>query len=1226
MTGRFVVERCLGEGSMGAVYLAYDRARGTKVALKTLRRVDASGIYRFKREFRALADVSHPNLVELHELFSEGSDWFFTMEYVEGQDFLTYVLGPGYHTTDMSGRSTRELRPLRGQDGTLPPSPLKEPERLCDVLRQVATAVCALHAAGKLHRDLKPDNVLVTADGRAVVLDFGISAERHIDPHGTMEGGVMGTPAYMSPEQARSSAVSEATDWYAFGTMLFEGLTGQVPFDGSYKELLEQKQTLDPHAPSQIVSGVPAALDALCVRLLARDPQERPTGAEVLAALGSPTGASVSARPPAEQTAPFVGRNHELTEIDRALSVTDEGSPVLLFVHGATGMGKSALVERFLYRLDRSQTVVLSGRCYEHEMVPFKALDSVVDALCRYLGSLPAIEAAEVLPKDIHALSQLFPVLRRVDVVRTARRRGALAPEPRMQRRQAIFALKELLSRIATRQRLLLFIDDLQWGDIDSARVLAELMSGRERPPMLIVCTYRSADKDPSPCLSTLLELMRGQHQGSVREISVGALPDSDCVDLARLLLQPTAQAQAPAVARESRGNPYLLAQLVEHVHSESEFESGIRVSLEHTLAERFATLSPEATPVLEVVAVSGRPLREQIVAELMPPGFDLVGALGELRRAKLVRGVGEGGSRAVAIYHESLRDAVLSRMAPSAIEGWHRRLAAAIERSNPIDLEALIEHLIGSRDQARAGIYAISAARRAFETLAFNKAAELYAIAVANLEDDAWRQELRLAHAEALVSAGRSTRAAEVYLEAAACAPEREAPRLRLRAGTQLMVTGSVERAVEALTPALAELGIRFPASDEEALELARPLFNQLRARGFDFVRRNESDLSKEVVNRLDALWGVIQATFTTRPMLAHPFAARHLLEALDAGEKTRIVCGLCAYFVSVDLAYSNADGNKPKSLQQAELLSRDLSDPRCRAWLAMARAFAFQDEGLIKPASLDFAQAEELFRTRCQNVAPEMRSCRLLYARALVMLGQFDELGVCEQWIREALECEDMLVATRLRLYCIPRMLLEDDVAQAQRTLDLPDGLTADGVGLTKLFRLLAGAQLSLYCGDGAELERIATEMIAVRRSPLLGIRAWRSEFLLGLARALIGACAVAADREAVLASAEQALAKAEKLSLECHADHARLLRAALYFLRGEPDRARAAIDAILDDADTGGDGRLVLACARIRRAKLEPGHAADALLREGQHELALRGVKEPLKFVRLYAPGFD
>src|SRR5204863_7298966 len=95
------------------------------------------------------------------------------------------------------------------------PTPLTNPERAREVLRQVTNAVMALHAAGKLHRDLKPDNVMVTGEGRAVVLDFGIGAELHQDSHGTLEGGVMGTPAYMSPEQAKGGEVTEATDWYA---------------------------------------------------------------------------------------------------------------------------------------------------------------------------------------------------------------------------------------------------------------------------------------------------------------------------------------------------------------------------------------------------------------------------------------------------------------------------------------------------------------------------------------------------------------------------------------------------------------------------------------------------------------------------------------------------------------------------------------------------------------------------------------------------------------------------------------------------------------------------------------------------------------------------------------------------------------------------------------------------------------------------------------------------
>jgi serine/threonine protein kinase len=224
-TDRFVIERQLGEGSMGAVYLAFDRERRARVALKTLRRVDASGIYRFKREFRALADVSHRNLVSLHELFSEGTDWFFTMEYVEGQDFISYALGETRRVHDASPHRTRELHMggrtrAKGME-VLFPSPLKQPEHARDVLSQVTLGLMALHTAGQLHRDLKSDNVIITADGRAVIVDFGIAFELNPDQHSTLEGGVFGTPAYMSPEQAAGLPLSEAADWYSLGVMLY---------------------------------------------------------------------------------------------------------------------------------------------------------------------------------------------------------------------------------------------------------------------------------------------------------------------------------------------------------------------------------------------------------------------------------------------------------------------------------------------------------------------------------------------------------------------------------------------------------------------------------------------------------------------------------------------------------------------------------------------------------------------------------------------------------------------------------------------------------------------------------------------------------------------------------------------------------------------------------------------------------------------------------------------
>ena len=146
-TGGCASSRRIGEGGMGVVYEAFDAQRRGSVALKTLSRLDAGSVYRLKNEFRALADVSHPNLCRLHELFSEGGQWFFTMELVEGERFDRWVR-PGRR------RSTEA--------------------RLRAALPQLCAAIAAIHAAGKLHRDLKPSNVLVTHEGRVVVLDFGL--------------------------------------------------------------------------------------------------------------------------------------------------------------------------------------------------------------------------------------------------------------------------------------------------------------------------------------------------------------------------------------------------------------------------------------------------------------------------------------------------------------------------------------------------------------------------------------------------------------------------------------------------------------------------------------------------------------------------------------------------------------------------------------------------------------------------------------------------------------------------------------------------------------------------------------------------------------------------------------------------------------------------------------------------------------------------------------------
>ncbi|MEO6774116.1 MAG: protein kinase [Kofleriaceae bacterium] len=912
---RFELLEKLGEGGMGVVYRALDRERGVQVALKTLRGATPDGVLRFKTEFRSLRDIRHPNLVELGELFEAEGTWFFTMELVHGAPLLAWIRG---RADDHSPAPTDSPLLLLGDDvatvvnpaqehtsttiigdseraPAMRPGPRADEPKLRTALAGLASGLAALHAAGKIHRDVKPSNVLVDASGRAVLLDFGVVAELR---QATFEDQlIIGTVNYMAPEQARGDAVGPAADWYALGVVLFQALTGRLPLAAASHALLVLKQHTAAPEVSRFVDA-PPDLARLCMLLLEREPDERPTEAQIFELLGARrTEHDAAWMPAVTEGRLFVGRRVELGLLEAALDASARAA-VAIVVEGESGVGKTALVDHFceLARATHKKSTILRGRCHQRERVAFNAFDGIVHELARWLISRPDPKVAAIVPERVSELTAVFPDLRAVPMFAAAlatdtasgpRDSVGVLQTPADLRDRAFIALRELLSTMAHRGPIVLVIDDLQWADADSLAALEVLLGGAHAPPVLVLATLRSGATMPALAADT-------------RELALGGLAPIDAEKLLHRLASDAGveDRDDTHLIAESNGHPLFLAELVRH-----QSRSGPAPRLDDAIWTRAAALDPEARRMLATIAIAGAELSRDLALD--GSGLSATAAeaaLDRLARAQLIKIHGPRRSDPVEPFHDRVREAVLANESADSLKKLHLALGLALEERGAA-ADVLWSHFEAAGDRPRATRYVLVAAAQAVQSFAFGRAVELYRHVLAVLNPHArQRSELLAQLADALSMTGHTAEAAKRYLEASSLVEpdsDRQLDLLR-RASERFLMSGNIQPGLETARQVLARVGMSLPNS--KVRTLAGIGWSQIQTRSSALVWKPRVEVDPRSL-RADVCWSIAAGLAMVDTLLGAYYSGRAAVLALRYGTSFQIARSLAAATVGAAL-----------------------------------------------------------------------------------------------------------------------------------------------------------------------------------------------------------------------------------------------------------------------------------------------------------------------------------
>jgi class 3 adenylate cyclase len=714
--GRYQVRRYLGEGAKKRVFEAHDTLldRDVAVALIKAEGLDTLGRQRIIHEAQALGRLgSHPHIVSVFDLGEH-----------ERQPFIVCELMAG----DVEGamRETEELLPL---------------SRTLEIAKDVCRGLEFAHARNVVHRDLKPANIGLAPDGSAKIEDFGLAVSLDRSRM-TQHGMMVGTVSYMPPEQALGGEVTPRSDLYALGAMLYEMVAGRPPFVGDDPTaVISQHINTAPVAPSWYTEHCPPDLEELVLKLLAKDPGERPSSAtEVLEALDrvdpnqrseSHSDSNVLNR---LARGVFVGRESELERLRKSFDEAFAGRGSVVMIVGEPGIGKtrSALELETYARIRGAQ--VLWGAAHEAAGAP--AYWPWVQVGRSYGSANDITELAPDMDGKQAVLAGIFPELRA----------GAnfVEPEALEDPEASQFRLFDsyvtFVRAMAKRSPLIIALDDLHWADKPTLLLLQHLARELSRMRVLIVCTYRDTDLVRGhPLSEALATLNRGA--GFQRVVLRGLSLDEVESYIRGVANVGPARPVVERIFEETEGNPFFLSEVVNLMAQEgtlmadSVMDIAVPDGVREALGRRLDRISEEANELLQVAAVIGREFTYETLALLGQRDEDeLLRLIEQGLEARVIEEMGQPGRYRFthALMQETLLDELSTtrrvRLHGQVGEALEKRFGArADERASRLAQHFVDAATLTARHAAKAVHYSKLAAQQAEAQFAWDEAAKHY-------------------------------------------------------------------------------------------------------------------------------------------------------------------------------------------------------------------------------------------------------------------------------------------------------------------------------------------------------------------------------------------------------------------------------------------------------------------------------------------------------------------